>query len=245
LVYGVRPVEQLLTTRPQAVERIFVSREARGPVGRLLRTARQAGIPVSHLDRDRLLARLGRRGGQGIAAVVAPRAYDDVDHICRDAARGGQPLLVVLDRVTDPGNLGAVLRSCAAVGVAGVLLSSDGTVGLTPHVLKASAGAAERVRVGREPSPAKRVKRLAAAGFSTVALDAEGEQPWDAVDLTGPTVVVAGGEERGARPGLLSVCSKKVAIPLAPGVESLNVGVALSVLLFEAIRQRRSRSGAP
>jgi 23S rRNA (guanosine2251-2'-O)-methyltransferase len=246
LVYGVRPVGELLAARPGEIERIFVARDARGPVGKLLRLARHTGIPVSHLSRERLAARIGRRAEtQGIAAQVASRAYASVDDLCRRAAIGPAGLLVLVDRVTDPGNLGALLRSCAAVGVDGVLLSREGTVGLTPHVMKASAGAAERVPVGREPTPAKRVTRLREDGFQALALDAKGETAWDELDLCGPTLIVAGGEARGPRPSIAGACSKKVSIPLSAGVESLNVAVAVSVLLFEARRQRRRANAGP
>ncbi|HXV77448.1 MAG TPA: RNA methyltransferase [Candidatus Polarisedimenticolaceae bacterium] len=243
-VYGVRPVGELLASRPHQIERIFVARDARGPVGRILREARHAGIPVSHVTRERLALRLGRRTeSQGIAAVVAPRAYADSEEICRRAAAAAAGLLVLVDRMTDPGNLGSLLRTCAAAGVDGVLLSREGTVGLTAHVLKASAGAAERVPVGRETRPPNRVAELRKRGFEVLALDPRGEVAWDELDLRGPTMIVAGGEARGPRPAVADACSRKVAIPLAAGVESLNVAVAVAVLLFEALRQRRVACG--
>lgn len=241
LIYGVQPVRELLDGRPRDVERVFVSKQPRGGVGRLLRIARHAGIPVSHLSREQLEARIGRRGAhQGIAALVAPVSYSAVDEIRERAKRSEAGLVVVVDRVTDPGNLGAILRACAGAGVDGVILSRDGTVGLTGHVLKASAGTAERVPVARDPSPARSVEELGRSGFQAIVLDSRGTTPWDRVDLSGPSVIVVGGEERGPRPGLAAACNLKVAIPLHGGLESLNVAVATGVLLFEARRQRRS-----
>jgi len=99
--------------------------------------------------------------------------------------------------------------------------------------------------VAREGSPPKRIDALGKAGFATLVLDAHGDLAWDEVDLTGPTLIVAGGEERGTRPAVAEACSKKVAIPLAAGVDSLNVAVATAVLLFEALRQRRRSGAAP
>lgn len=239
LVYGVRPVQELLDSRPGEVERLFVARDRRG-LGQLIRRARQAGIPVTHLSRDLLARKAGPRAvHQGVAAQVAPLAYSDPGKICRRAAEASPGLLVLLDRVVDPGNLGAVLRSCAAAGADGVLLGGGGTVGLTPAVAKTSAGAVERVPVARVAQPGRLLERLRGEGFTSVALDPRGDRSWDRVDLSGPTVVVLGGEGRGLRPGLLRACDWRVAIPLAKKMDSLNVAVAAGVLLFELVRQRR------
>jgi 23S rRNA (guanosine2251-2'-O)-methyltransferase len=231
---------ELLEQRPREVERVLVARDAAGPVGRALRLARAAGVPVSHLSRQALEQRLGRRRtSQGIAAITAPLPYADADEVCRRAAAAEPGWLVLLDGVTDQGNLGAIVRTAAAVGVTGVLLGAEGTAGLGPAVAKASAGAVERIPVAREARPARRLARLAAEGFLTVALDPRGSRPWDEAPLAGRLVLVAGGEGRGLRPSLLEACRERVAIPLTPAVESLNVGVALGVVLFEALRRRR------
>ena len=239
LVFGVRPVQEVLRARPLEIERILVAREVVGAVGRILRAAREAGIPVTHLSRERLAARTGGRpAAQGIVAQVAAARYADAEAICGAAAAKPDGLLVLVDRVTDAGNLGAIVRTAAGAGADGILLSREGTVGLTPHVVKASAGAVERIRVAREPEPGRRLERLREAGFLCVALDPRGGTPWSEADLRGKLAVVAGGEERGPRPGVLAKCNIIVAIPLARGIESLNVAVATAVVLFEARRQR-------
>ena len=246
IVFGVQPVHELIENRPRDVERIFVARQPRGAAGHVLRMARKQGIPVTNLTSERLSAKVGGRvRHQGIAAQVAHVPYADVEMICEETARKKDGLLVLVDRVTDSGNLGAILRTCAGAGVDGVLLSRDGTVGLNPHVAKASAGAVERVPVGREARPAHRVEQLKEQGFLALVLEAKGGTSWDQVELGGRTVIVVGGEERGPRPGVLEVCDVKVAIPLEAGVESLNVAVATAVLLFEARRQRRGASASP
>lgn len=243
VVHGVRPVLELLERRPREVERVLVARDAAGPVGRALRLARQAGVPVSHLARPALERRLGgRRTSQGIAALVSPLAYADPAELCRRAAADEHGWLVLLDGVTDPGNLGAILRTAAAAGVAGVLLGTEGTVGLTGAVAKTSAGAVERIPVARDGRPARLLERLGEQGFLTVALDPRGGRPWDTARLRGRIVFVAGGEGRGLRPSVLEACRERVAIPLDRRVESLNVGVALGVVLFEALRQRRDEA---
>jgi 23S rRNA (guanosine2251-2'-O)-methyltransferase len=239
-VAGVRPVQELLEHRPLEVERILVARESTGRVGRLLRVAREAGIPVSHVERDRLAARAGRQHAtQGIVAQVAAARYAPLAETVRRAQAKADGLLVLVDRVTDAGNLGAILRTSAGAGADAVILSREGTVGLTPHVIRASAGAIERIPVCREGEPGRRIEALREAGFLCLVLDPRGEVSWTEVALSGKVLVVAGGEERGARPGIVEKCDNRVAIPLERGVESLNVAGATGVLLFELRRQRR------
>jgi 23S rRNA (guanosine2251-2'-O)-methyltransferase len=241
VLYGVHPVLEALTTRVRSVERLFVAREGTlGPAGRLLRLARQAGIPVSHVPREVLARRLGRRAvHQGIVAAVSPVPYADPEVVCAEAAAAADGILLLLDRLTDPRNLGAILRTAAAAGVAGVLLG-EGSVGLTPAALKTSAGAAGRLPVAREAKPGRRLEALRRAGFRVLALDPRGALPWDRADLTGRLTLVIGGEGPGVRPGLATRAEHRVAIPLAAGVESLNVSVSVGVILFEAVRQRRA-----
>ncbi len=247
-LYGVHPVAEALTARSRSIERVFVAAGASGGrIGRLLREARAAGVPVSHLPREVLARKIGARAvHQGIAAVVSAVPFEDTDELCRRAASREDGLLVLLDRVVDPGNLGAALRAAAGAGAQGVLLASDHTVGLTPAVARASAGALERIPVARDPRPGPRLRSLREAGFRVVGLDPRAVRPWYRADLRGRVVLVAGGEERGVRPGVAAECNASVALPLAPGVESLNVATALGILLFEAVRQRRgSGAGGP
>jgi 23S rRNA (guanosine2251-2'-O)-methyltransferase len=241
-VHGVHAVRELVEARRRDVERLFVLRERASSLGRILRLARQAGVPVSYVDRPTLARKVGARAvHQGIAAVVAPLPYADADELSRRAIEDPAGLLVLVDRVEDAGNLGAIVRTAAASGATGALLSAEGTVGLSAGVARASAGAAERLPVAREARPSWRVAQLREAGFLTIVLDPRGDVPWDRVDLTGRLLVVAGGEARGARPGIRDACELRISIPVAPAVESLNVAVATAVLLFEAVRQRRRR----
>lgn len=241
VVYGVHPVTELLASRGRDVERVFVVRGRHARLGRLLRLAREQGVPVSHVARDVLARKLGRGTvHQGVAARVASWSYASPDDLCNAAADDPEALLVFVDRVTDPRNLGAILRTAAGAGVRGVLLASEETAGLTPVVLKTSAGAVERVPVAREPKPGSRLEALRKRGFEVVALDPGGEPVWEAPPLAGRLIIVAGGEEAGPSRAVLRACDRRLAVPLAEGIESLNVAVALGVLLFEAVRQRRS-----
>ena len=239
-LYGIHPVLEALEARLRSIDRILIAREGVAPgMGQILRTAREAGIPVSHVPREVLARQAGKRAAhQGIAAVVSAASYSDPDDFCR-AATEAAGIVVALDGVNDPGNLGAILRTAAAAGVAGVLLSADRTVGLTPVVAKASAGILEKIPVGRVPKLGRRLESLRENGFKIVALDARGEAFWDGVDLTGRLALVAGGEGPGLRAALREIADRTVAVPLAEGVDSLNVSVAVGVVLFEAVRQRR------
>ena len=244
LVYGVRPVEELLQRRLGDVEKILVARDRRSGLGGLLRTARGAGIPVVHLSREALARQAGRGAvHQGVAAIVSPLAYADAARVCDLAAGRPDGLLVLVDRVVDPRNLGAILRTCAGAGADGVLLCGSGGVGLTPVVAKTSAGAIDRVPVARVSRPAERVSELRKRGFLAVALDAAGESDWHRVNLAGRVLLVAGGENLGVRPGIREACDTSLAIRLAAGMESLNVAVAVGVVLFEAVRQRAAAAG--
>ena len=240
-VYGVHPVTELLERRAREVERVFVLLGRHARLGRLLRLAREHGVPISHVAAEVLATKAGRRAvHQGVAARVAARAYADADEICRQVAADPEGRLVLVDRVTDPRNLGAIVRTAAAAGVTGLLLAAEETVGLTPSAIKTAAGAAERIPIGRDQALGRRVEWLKKAGFTTVALDPRGRPLWG-VPLHGRIAVVAGGEQGGAGEGVLRACEWRLAVPLAPGVESLNVAVALGVLLFEAARQRHAR----
>lgn len=241
LLFGVHPVLEALESGRRTLDRVFVAREGGGgALGRLLRAARDRGVPVSHVPRAVLAKKAGGRAvHQGVAAVVAAVPYADPGDLERDALADPSALLVALEGVEDPRNLGAILRSAAAAGCRGVLLGGETTVGLTPAAAKTSAGAVERIPVAREPRLSARLRSLRDGGFRAVALDTRGGIPWDEAPLSGPLVVVAGGEGKGLRRGVLDACDARLTIPLAAGVESLNVSVAVAVVMFEAVRRRR------
>ena len=234
---------ELLERRAGSAERLYVARQA-GGLGSILRRARDAGVPVTRLPRELLARKVGGRARhQGVALRVSPVEYADVDALCDAAAARPDGMLVLLDGVEDPGNLGAVLRASAGAGADGVLLASEGGVGLTPAVAKSSAGAVERIPVARERLLARRVSNLRERGFFAVALDRRGDLDWDRAELTGRLALVAGSEGRGVREAVAQACDIRVAIPLQKEMDSLNVAVAVGVLLFEAVRQRRGPGG--
>jgi 23S rRNA (guanosine2251-2'-O)-methyltransferase len=240
LLYGVHPIRELLESRPGEVERVFAIQTKSRSLGPILGKARKAGIPVTYLPREQFARKLGARTvHQGVAAQVALRPYRTVEDVCDLAQSNPAGQLVLLDGVVDPRNLGAALRTAAGAGVDGVVLGSEKTAGLTPAAAKTSAGAIERIPVARCERLSGRIDNLKKQGFFCVGLDVKGSIDWADLDLTGRIIYVAGGEERGLRPGIASACDRLLRIPLKGGIESLNVAVALGVLLFEAARQRR------
>ncbi len=246
ILYGVHPVLEALEAGRRTIERVLVAEGMRaGRLGRLLRVAREAGVPVSHMRRDLLARKAGHEAAhQGVVALAAALPYHGSEELCSRAASLPDALLVLLDGIEDPRNLGAVVRTAAAAGASGILLGVERTVGLTPVVAKTSAGVLERIPIAREPRIRDRIERLRSAGFKVIALDPRSPLRWDDLDLTGRIVVAAGGEGRGLRPGILEAADHRASIPLAAGVESLNVSVAVAIVLFEAVRQRRQRGSA-
>jgi 23S rRNA (guanosine2251-2'-O)-methyltransferase len=240
VVFGLHPVVEMLEAGSRTIDRVLVSRESGGHnLGRLLRAARAAGVPVTHLPKEVLARKTGSRAvHQGVAALVAPIAYADAEELCTAAGLEADGLLLVLDGIEDPRNLGAVIRTAAAAGAHGILLGTEETVGITPAVAKTAAGAVERIPIAREPRLGRRLESLKSHRFRVVALDPRSDRRWDAEAYRGRVVVVAGGEARGLRRGLLEVADARVALPLARGVESLNVSVAVGAVLYEVVRQR-------
>jgi 23S rRNA (guanosine2251-2'-O)-methyltransferase len=242
LVYGVHPVTEALEADPPKIDRIYVSRESGSRTGRVCRLARERGVPVSHVDRETLKRRAGAGAAhQGVAAVLAAAPYSRVaDVLAAGRAAGDRALLVAVEGVDDPRNLGAILRSAVAAGAAGALLATERTVGLTPAAVKTSAGAALRLPVARDPRLPETLRALGSGGWIVAALVAHGGTPPEQLPGGRPTLLLAGGEERGPRAGVLAASPFRVTIPLEGGAESLNVAVALGVVLFDILRRRRA-----
>jgi 23S rRNA (guanosine2251-2'-O)-methyltransferase len=228
-IYGVRPViEALRGGRRKVFEILDATANQEAAMA-----ARAAGVPVRKVPH----ARVGElaRGGvhQGIAARVEPYPYAELD----DLLAIPDPLVVVLDGVTDPQNLGAVLRVADGAGASGVVIPKDRAVGVTAAAVKASAGASEHVPVARVTNLRRAVDRMKEAGLWVYAAEVGGT-PHTELDLTGPVGLVLGSEGRGVRRLVREGCDGTVSIPMLGAVGSLNVSVAAAVLLYEVRRQR-------
>ncbi|OUN00714.1 MAG: 23S rRNA (guanosine(2251)-2'-O)-methyltransferase RlmB [Firmicutes bacterium ZCTH02-B6] len=246
LIAGRNPVrEALLAGRP--VERLLVAHGAGGaPLADIVRLAAERGIAVQYVDRRRLDRLAEGQVHQGVVAVAAPKAYVPVEEIlARAAARGEPPLVLLLDEVQDPHNLGSLLRSADGAGAHGVVVPKRRSAGLTMTVARTSAGAVEYVPVAQVSNLVHTIRTLKERGLWVVGADMAGEQDlWDA-DLTGPLAVVVGGEDKGLGRLVREACDFLVRIPMRGRVNSLNAGVAGALVLFEIARQRRGAGRDP
>lgn len=238
IVYGINPVVEAV--RSGRATRLRLGSRADKRIDDLLVLARQKGVKVERVD----LATLDRaaRGGvhQGVVAdVSAGRDYSVADLVA--SAAPSAPLIVVLDGIEDPHNVGAILRTANAAGVHGVIRQERHSAALDGVVAKASAGALAHTPIATVVNIARAVDELKDASVWTVGLDGASVERYDQVDLTLPTAIVLGAEGTGLRRLVRERCDRLVSIPMAGAVESLNVSVAAGVALFEAARQRRSR----
>ena len=247
LAYGVHAIEAVLEDDPSAVREVWVSAGG-SRAARLAERIEAAGVAVRRCERE-VLDRLapGARH-QGVVARVRRRpagdwrsVLDSLEEAMRGRAEGAAPLLLVLDQVQDPRNLGACVRSAAAAGAAAVVVPRRRAAGLTAAVRRTAAGGAERVPVVEVANLSRALRDLAARGVTIAGADPHAADPaWD-VDLGGPLALVLGAEEGGLRRLTREHCDHLVTIPMAAGGASLNVSVAAGILLYEALRQRGGR----
>ena len=234
IVSGFHPVREVLEKRARAVEALLVQRGRKDArASEIEELARGAGIPVRLVAKEEL-DRFAGRAHNGVAARVAEREYDDVED-CLAGPKGSRCVLF-LDEVTDPGNLGSVLRTAAAAG-ASVVLTERHSAGLNETVSKASAGALERVKVGRVVNAARFLEQAKAAGFWIYGAAMDGESLWK-VDISGDSVLCLGSEGSGLRRLTRETCDRLISIPMSHGAGSLNVSVAAGVLLYEWVRRK-------
>jgi 23S rRNA (guanosine2251-2'-O)-methyltransferase len=238
IVYGINPVLEAL--RAGRVTVVRVGERGGERMRDLLALAAERGVKVQRVPAD-LLERLARGGvHQGVVADVAEPTKDySVEELVRAAS--GAPLIVVLDGIEDPHNLGAILRTADAAGVDGVVIQSRRSAALGGAAAKASAGAVAHVRIAEVVNIARAIEELKELGVWSVGLAGEATTSYDAIDLTMPSAIVLGAEGSGLRRLVRERCDHLASIPMSGRVGSLNVSVAAGVTLFEAVRQRRAQ----
>ncbi len=244
-VWGINPVLESLRAHPESIEHLYLveGQLGRSQAAEILFRAREAGVRVHKVSRERI-ASLSEGGvHQGVLAELKEFEYVEVEDLL-SAAEGSRrpPLLVLLDGVQDPQNLGAILRSAHALGAHGVVLPKDRAAGITGSVAKASAGAVEHLMVARVVNLSRAIEELKEAGLWIAAADLRGEQALYEADLTGPLGLVVGGEGAGLRKGVLDKCDFRLRIPMLGKVASLNASVSAAIFLYEVARQRANVS---
>jgi 23S rRNA (guanosine2251-2'-O)-methyltransferase len=236
IIFGLNPVLEAL--RAGRARRVRVSARDDARVEEILALAKDKGVPVERVD-ARILEHASRGGmHQGVVAELEPpRDYSVAELVAASAP--DVPLLVVLDGIEDPHNIGAIVRSVDAAGAHGLVRQARHAAPLDGVAMKVSAGAAASVRIATVVNIARAVEELKDAGVWTVGLAGEATERYDQVDFTLPTAIVAGAEGTGLRRLVRERCDRLASIPMRGAVGSLNVSVAVGVTLFEAIRQRR------
>ena len=206
---------------------------------RLAAEAKEAGAVIVPVDRRKLDQMSFTRSHQGVIALVAAHDYYTIDDILEEAAsRGENALIVICDELSDPHNLGAIMRSAECAGAHGVVIPKRRSVGLTATVAKASAGAVEYMKVARVTNINNTINELKEKGVWVFGTAAEGSVPMYKADLTGPAAIVIGNEGDGMSPLVRKNCDMLVHIPMKGQISSLNASAAASILLYEAVRQR-------
>jgi 23S rRNA (guanosine2251-2'-O)-methyltransferase len=241
IIYGINPVLEAL--RAGRVESIRVSQRGDARLSALVDAASKAGVSVKRVDAGELDR--AAKGGvhQGVVASANDRKAVGLNDLVSSSS--GAPLIVVLDSIEDPHNVGAILRTVDAAGASGVVRQERHAAPLGGATAKASAGAVAHVKVADVVNIARAVEELKEAGVWTVGLAGDADKRYDEIDYTLPTALVVGAEGTGLRRLVRERCDWLVSVPMQGHVQSLNVSVATGVVLFEAVRQRlnRSRSG--
>ncbi|MBO0720070.1 MAG: 23S rRNA (guanosine(2251)-2'-O)-methyltransferase RlmB [Blastocatellia bacterium] len=254
-IYGLAPVLEALRAGRRPIRKILIAATANQPrLLELTEAAQSAGIPLERRRRRELDELTGKANHQGVIALLAPveqanpyvesesilEAFADLDAF---PEMHHLPLVVLLDGIEDPHNLGAILRSCEGAGVDGVFIPEHRAAGLNETVAKTSAGAVEYVRVARVTNLVPLIDRLKDIGLRVIGVEGGSATVYTQFDMNVPLALVFGGEGKGIRRLVREKCDQIISIPLHGTLTSLNVSVAAGVVLFEAVRQRETRAG--
>jgi 23S rRNA (guanosine2251-2'-O)-methyltransferase len=245
VLYGLHSVEEALKAGRRRFDQVLVASERHDErLARLVAECRQAGVRVRQEGREQLTQLAGTAAHQGVVAVVRPReALSIEDLFTGPALKSGQHqarLLLAIDGVEDPQNLGALLRVADGAGVDGVVLTERRSAPISPVAVKASAGASEHLRIARVVNLVRALEELKRQNLWIIGLDERGTTDYDQFDMTGNCVLVLGREGAGLHDLVRRTCDHLLRIPMAGGVSSLNVSAAGAVVLYEAARQRRT-----
>ena len=241
---GIHAVKEALEAR-RPIDRIAIAKGRQDTrVEEIVQLARKQGVPVRFEDRGQIDRLANSKDHQGVVALAAARAAATLEDILAQANRsaGQKGLIVLLDGVEDPHNLGAIVRTALAAGAHGVVIPERRAAGLTDTVARASAGALAHLPVAKVTNLVRTMEELKEAGYWLVGLDEQGDKNYTEVDYTSPMGIVLGSEGQGLHELTGKRCDFVVSLPTTGPVKSLNVSVAAGVVLFEALRQRNARS---
>jgi 23S rRNA (guanosine2251-2'-O)-methyltransferase len=242
IIFGINPVSEALKARGRALEWVGVTKERHDlRLQRIVEDCRKQGVAVRFLTRQEIERMTHDHGHQGVLAVTSAKHYNDVDDLLAEK-KGRHSLVVVLDGIEDPHNLGAILRTADAAGADGVVIPERRAVGVTGTVAKASAGASEHLRIAKVTNISRTLEELKSKNIWTVGLDERATQTYDSLDYKMDCAVVLGAEGKGMHDLVRRKCDFLISIPMLGKVPSLNVSVAAAIVLYEIVRQRRQKS---
>jgi 23S rRNA (guanosine2251-2'-O)-methyltransferase len=236
-LYGVNTVREAIGHRP--IDYILVAEGIRGPrIEEIIRACHAQGIPLRFAPRQALDRMAGAVNHQNVLAVCAMKDYEDLESVIESAER---PLLVALDSIEDPANLGSIVRTAVAAGAHGAIIPERRAVGISPTVARVASGAIEHLRIARVTNLTRALMELKKREIWVYGFEAQAEKSYLALDYSLPCALVLGGEGHGLRRLVRETCDELAHIPLYGPVESLNVSVAAAIVLYEAARQRSAR----
>src|SRR5882724_10343936 len=239
-IYGINSVTEALKARGRAFEWVGMAKERHDiRLQRLIEDCRRLGVNVRFLERTELDKLAGNTAHQGVVAVTSAKQYNDLADVIA-AKRAEYSLVVVLDGVEDPHNLGAILRTADAAGADGVVVPERRAVGVTGTVAKVSAGASEHLPIAKVTNIARTLEDLKSKNLWIVGLDERGTQAYDSVDYKMDCAITLGAEGKGLHDLVRKRCDFIVSIPMLGKVPSLNVSVAAGIVLYEVVRQRKN-----
>ncbi|MFZ5966812.1 MAG: 23S rRNA (guanosine(2251)-2'-O)-methyltransferase RlmB [Bacillota bacterium] len=238
-IEGRNPVLEALKSERE-IDKILIAKGAeQGSINKIAAIAKDRGIPVQYVERQKLDKMSESRAHQGIIAYVAAYDYVSVEDILENASRKGEaPFVIILDEIMDPHNLGSIIRTADAAGAHGIIIPKRRAVGLTATVAKSSAGALEYVPVAKVSNLVQVIELLKQKGLWIVGADMDGEKTFYDSDLTGKIALVIGSEGQGVGRLIKEKCDFVVNLPMKGKVGSLNASVAASILMYEVVKQR-------
>lgn len=237
LVFGVHPVMEAIDSGKE-IEKVFLKRGSNNSALIELKSKmKKLRVPFQEVPQEKL-ARLTRKNHQGVVALLSPIEYQDIDAVVSQLIESGkEPLVLVLDRVSDVGNFGAICRSAECAGVDAILIPTKGSAQINSFAVKSSAGAIFNVPICRTGHILSEVRNLSESGLRVVAISEKGNETIYESKLSGPLAIIMGSEEDGIGDGLMEIAQEHLSIPMAGNTGSLNVSVATGITLFERMRQ--------
>ncbi|ADH61625.1 RNA methyltransferase, TrmH family, group 3 [Thermoanaerobacter mathranii subsp. mathranii str. A3] len=242
VIFGRNPVMEAIKSGKE-IEKIYISKTAKGNISKIINLAKEAGIVVSTTDNETLSKLAGSQNHQGIVALSAVYQYFEVEDLLEYAEQKKEkPFLLILDEITDPHNLGAIIRSAEAFGVHGIIIPKRRAVGVNATVVKTSAGAVEHMKIAKVSNINNTIRNLKERGLWIVGTDVNGGKSFEEIDYDFPVALVIGNEGKGVSKLVLQNCDFVVKIPMKGKINSLNASVAASLLVYQVVSKRKDKA---